>query len=190
MNSGPAKPLPAPFPMRVIAGKYRRRKLASLDGSATRPMPDRMREALFNILQGRIAGRAVADLFAGTGAVGIEALSRGAGRAVFVESNPAAAGVIRKNLASVGAEADAEVLAAPVERVLPAIAADIYFVTPPYSAVRAYADTLAALAEKEHDTVAAQHARSLELAEAYGAMRKFRAIDFGSNRLSLYRRAG
>ncbi len=174
--------------MRVIAGKYRRRKLASLDGSATRPMPERMRETLFNILQGRIAGRAVADLFAGTGAVGIEALSRGAGRAVFVESNPKAAAVIRKNLASLGA--DAEVLTAAVERVLPAIAADIYFVTPPYADARAYEDTLTALAEKDHETVAAQHARSLELAEAYGDMRKFRTVDVGSNRLSLYRRAG
>ncbi len=174
--------------MRVIAGKYRRRKLASLEGSATRPMPERMRETLFNILQGRIAGRAVADLFAGTGAVGIEALSRGAARAVFVESNPKAAAVIRKNLASL--EAEAEVLAAPVERVLPAIAADIYFVTPPYANIRAYADTLAGLAEKEHETVAVQHARALELAAAYGAMRRFRTIDVGSNRLSLYHRDG
>ncbi len=152
-------------------------------------MPDRMRETLFNILQGRIAGRTVADLFAGTGAVGIEALSRGGVRAVFVEINIKAADIIRKNLAGLGAEADAEVLVTAVERVLPAIAADIYFVTPPYSAVRAYADTLTALAEKEHEIVAAQHARALELAKAYGDMHKFRTIDFGPNRLSLYSRA-
>lgn len=174
--------------MRVIAGKYRRRKLASLEGGATRPMPDRMRETLFNIVQGRIAGRVVADLYAGTGAVGIEALSRGARRAVFVESNPKAAAVIRKNLAALGAEA--EVHAAPVERILPALAADIYFVTPPYADTQAYADTLTALAEKELDLAAAQHPRSMELAAAWGGLRRFRAVDVGSNRLSLYRLGG
>lgn len=176
--------------MRVIAGKYRRRKLASLEGGATRPMPDRMRETLFNILQGRIAGRVVADLYAGTGAAGIEALSRGARRSVFVESNPRAAAVIRKNLAALGAEADAEVHAAPVERILPALAADIYFVTPPYADAQAYADTLTALAEKELDLAAVQHPRLMEPAEAWGGLRRFRAVDVGSNRLSLYRLGG
>lgn len=176
--------------MRVIAGKYRRRKLASLDGGAIRPMPDRMRETLFNILQGRIAGRVAADLYAGTGAVGIEALSRGARRAVFAEINPRAAAVIRKNLAALGAEAEAEIHAAPVARVLPGIAADVYFVTPPYADTEAYTDTLNALAKKEHETVAVQHPRTLELASAYGALRKFRALDIGPNRLSLYRLGG
>lgn len=173
--------------MRVIAGKYRRRKLTSLDGDNTRPMLDRIRETLFNILQSRIAGRTVADLFAGTGAVGIEALSRGAARAVFVEVNPKAAEIIQKNLANLGAEA--EVRVAAVAHVLPAITADIYFVTPPYSAPQAYQDTLTALAEKDHEIVVAQHDRTLELPNAYGAMDKFRVISIGSHRLSLYRRA-
>jgi len=174
--------------MRIIAGKYRHRKIASLPGDATRPMLDRMRETLFNVLQGRIEGRIVADLYAGTGAVGLEALSRSAARAIFVEVNPRAADVIRKNVADLAAEKDVEIRMTTVEQVLPKIEADVYFVTPPYPDVKAYETTLTALAQKDHELVVVQHDRDLELLDAYGDMEKFRVVPVGSNRLSLYQR--
>src|ERR1700677_4334912 len=90
--------------MRVIAGKYRGRRLRSLPGTDIRPTSDRLRETLFNVLTagnpGALEGSVWLDLFAGTGAVGIEALSRGAKQAYFVETSPAAAAVIRQNLQS------------------------------------------------------------------------------------------
>src|ERR1700691_4536001 len=96
--------------MRVIAGEFRSRIIKSLPGLDVRPTPDRLREALFSILAPRIDGAVFTDLYAGTGAVGIAALSRGAARAVFVEANRAAIQVIRANLKSLGLEARAQVL--------------------------------------------------------------------------------
>src|SRR5258707_685400 len=95
--------------MRVIGGEFRSRALKSLPGLDVRPTPDRLREALFNILAPRIAGAVFADLYAGTGSVGIEALSRGAARAIFIEQKHAAVRVIRENLKTLGVEARAEV---------------------------------------------------------------------------------
>ncbi len=88
--------------MRVIAGLYRSRILKSLKGLALRPTSDRLRETLFNVLAPNIAGSRFVDLFAGTGAVGIEALSRGATEVVFIENRAPAATLIRRNLESLG----------------------------------------------------------------------------------------
>src|SRR6185503_5962204 len=90
--------------MRVIGGEFRSRAIKSVPGVDVRPTPDRLREALFNVLAPRIAGVVFADLYAGTGAVGIEALSRGASRAIFSENGRAAIGVVRENLRSLGVE--------------------------------------------------------------------------------------
>ena len=84
--------------MRVIAGKARRLNLETLPGLDTRPTTDRIKETLFNILQADIPGASFLDLFAGSGAIGIEALSRGAENAVFVDKNPKACACIRRNL--------------------------------------------------------------------------------------------
>lgn len=90
--------------MRIISGKYRNKRLIAPEGRSTRPTSEKVRESVFNILNSHgYTGGQVLDLFAGTGALGIEALSRGAERAVFVEKNPAAAVIVRKNLANVGA---------------------------------------------------------------------------------------
>jgi 16S rRNA (guanine966-N2)-methyltransferase len=89
--------------MRVIAGSYRGRRLTAPRGTDTRPTSDRVRESLFAIL-GPLDGMGVLDLFAGSGALGIEALSRGAAGAVFVERAPAALKVLRANLATLGLE--------------------------------------------------------------------------------------
>ena len=102
--------------MRVVAGTARGRRLAAPPGAVTRPTPDRVREAVFNSLYslGVLPGCRVLDLYAGTGAMGIEALSRGASFAVFVESAPEALAALRANLASTGLEDRAEVVAADV----------------------------------------------------------------------------
>ena len=126
--------------MRVIAGRFGGRRLQAPPGSATRPTSDRVREALFSILEagGPVAGATVLDLYAGSGALGIEALSRGAGRAVFVERDPRAAGVLRANLAALGvAEAEADlrrrdVLAALRDAREPGETYDLVLCDPPY----------------------------------------------------------
>src|SRR5258706_5696801 len=96
--------------MRVIAGKYRSRILKSLKGNALRPTSDRLRETLFNVLAPNISGSRFLDIFAGTGAVGIEALSRGAAQAVFIENHAPAATLIRRNLASLEIQTEAQIL--------------------------------------------------------------------------------
>ena len=174
--------------MRVIAGKYRRRLLRSLPGVETRPMLDRMRETLFNILQLEVPGVVFADLFAGTGAVGIEALSRGARQAVLVESNPKAVKVIEENLRTLGAEGDAIVVSARVEAALPRMEADIWFLGPPYGAHDDYHKTLHALAEKDALLAIAQHEAKFELRDHYGDLVKTRVVKIGSNALSFFRK--
>src|SRR5437764_13066358 len=102
--------------MRVIAGTYRSRILKSLKGLALRPTSDRLRETLFNVLGPSVAGSRFIDLFAGTGAIGIEALSRGASEVVFVENHARAATLIGRNLDSLGIRNAGTVLSMDVQR--------------------------------------------------------------------------
>ena len=120
--------------MRVVAGRFGGRRLVAPPGDATRPTSDRVREALFSVL-GDITGARVLDLFAGSGALGIEALSRGAASAVFVERAPRAVAAIRRNLAELGEAADvrrADVHAALRTASTRAEAYDLVFLDPPY----------------------------------------------------------
>ena len=142
--------------MRVIAGKYRSRVLQSLKGADIRPTSDRLRETLFDILTAgnpaALAGTVWLDLFAGTGAVGIEALSRGAGMVHFVEKSKSAAELIRKNLRSLKIESEFNVLQRDAIRGLGSLAeqgvlADFAFLDPPYALTELYGKTLEALAE-------------------------------------------
>ncbi len=123
--------------MRVIAGTARGRPLLCPPGRGTRPTPDRVREALFSILGDTVRGARVLDLFAGTGALGIEALSRGAERAVFVESDRGAVELLRRNLAACGLDGRALVVAADASVFLrgdlPA-GTSLVFADPPYEA--------------------------------------------------------
>lgn len=173
--------------VRVIAGRFGGRALDSLPGVATRPMLGRLRQTMFDILQKEISGRRFADLYAGTGAVGIEALSRGAASAVFVEASGRAAHVIRKNIATLGVADIAQVRSAPVRDAISQVEADIYFVGPPYKAAKEYAETLGALGNRTVEWVIAQHHKQLALSDRYGALERVRIVKAGSNRLSLYR---
>jgi 16S rRNA (guanine966-N2)-methyltransferase len=124
--------------MRVISGSARGRKLVAPEGSATRPTPERVREATFNALGslGVVQDAAVLDLFAGSGALGIEALSRGAARATFVDQDIAARRAVEANLAACGFTDAAEVIASPAERFLAGAAQprqwDLALLDPPY----------------------------------------------------------
>jgi 16S rRNA (guanine966-N2)-methyltransferase len=120
--------------MRVVAGRYKGRRLVAPRGPATRPTADRVKEALFSILGDRVAGASVLDLFAGSGALGIEALSRGAAGATLVDDDPAAIAAIRRNCEGVDG---AEVVRADARRFLRSARAasrqyDLVLVDPPY----------------------------------------------------------
>jgi 16S rRNA (guanine966-N2)-methyltransferase len=131
--------------MRVIAGRLGGRRLTAPRGLATRPTSDRVREALFSAL-GDVSGARVLDLYAGTGALGIEALSRGAAHATFVESARPALAALRENLAALGLEGAALVVARPVAAAALRGSFDLIFADPPYAAVAEVPAALAALA--------------------------------------------
>jgi 16S rRNA (guanine966-N2)-methyltransferase len=136
--------------MRVIAGRYRGRRLSAPHGRATRPTSDRVREALFSML-GELDGASVLDLFAGTGALGIEALSRGAARAVFVERNRSALQALRSNLAALEVPGEqAQVRAGDALEGLRTARArgetyDLVFVDPPYGRARELGEALSGI---------------------------------------------
>ncbi len=124
--------------MRVIAGKYGSRPLRAPRGMTTRPTLDQTREALFNMLQGRTEAARFLDLYAGTGAVALEALSRGAQRAVLCDQSRAACACIRENIRSLGCEAQARLLEMPDIRAIALLARegmrfDLVYLDPPYA---------------------------------------------------------
>lgn len=122
--------------MRIIAGEWRGRKLAAPAGASTRPTGDRVRETLFSMLASRLgtfADLRVADLYAGSGALGLEALSRGAAFACFVDNDPAAVGAIRANVAALGAGDRAKVLPCSAAKLPAGDRFDLIFADPPYA---------------------------------------------------------
>jgi 16S rRNA (guanine966-N2)-methyltransferase len=188
--------------MRVIAGEYRSRALRSLHGMDIRPTSDRLRETLFNILcsgnPSALEGTLWLDLFAGTGAVGIEALSRGAKQVYFVESSSAAAELIRKNLNSLGIDSGFRILQQEIPGVFRQIereqvAADVVFIDPPYRLKNAYCETLLALAQSSvisaTPVVIAEHEKQFDPGENFGSLERFRKLVQGSAALSFYRKA-
>jgi 16S rRNA (guanine(966)-N(2))-methyltransferase RsmD len=172
--------------MRVIAGTYRRRLLKSVPGFDVRPTPDRLREALFNILAPRIGGAAFIDAYAGTGAVGIEALSRGARQVTFVERDPMALACLRQNLASLQIGSEAVVLKGSAARLLKERGADIVFLDPPYERRNEYSEALAALGAERSKLVIAQHETRFDPGDGTGVWRRMRVVKHGSNALSFY----
>jgi 16S rRNA (guanine966-N2)-methyltransferase len=172
--------------MRVIAGEFRSRRLKSIPGDTTRPTPDRLRETLFDILGPRVEGATFLDAYAGTGAVGIEALSRGARHATFLEKDRFAVEAIRENLASLKVERRSTVVKGPVLLTLPRAQAQIVFLDPPYPMEREYAAALDVLSEAPPELTVVQHSVRLSLPEAVGVLRRTRVVKQGDNALSFF----
>jgi 16S rRNA (guanine966-N2)-methyltransferase len=120
--------------MRVVAGEFRGRRLTAPVGGATRPTTDRVREAIFNALNSLdvVVGAAVADLYAGSGALGCEALSRGAAHCTFVESDRRALSAIHDNIAALGVSGRSRVVAGDVVAMLSRVTCELAFADPPY----------------------------------------------------------
>lgn len=192
--------LPLTSNMRVIAGKFRSRQLHSTHGLDIRPTADRLRETLFNVLTAgnaqALEGSVWVDLFAGTGAVGIEALSRGATMVYFVEHSRRSAEVIRENLASLKITQGAEILQQEVSHAIPYLAqrglrANFVFLDPPYQSQNAYREALEALASSEfvRDTlIIAEHDKRFDPGETFGDFQRTRILQQGDAALSFYHR--
>lgn len=199
--------------MRVIAGEFRSRLLESPRGMETRPTTDRLRETLFNVLQPRLEGARFLDLYAGSGANGLEALSRGARQAVLVESAVPALDVIRKNVVTLGLMERARVEGVTVSRWLrngvrglgvPAgvLPFDVVFLDPPYEDADEYARALGLMGGEAAGLVAsggivvAEHrkmrggkplkAKPAQIADQYGRLRRFRLLEQGDAALSFF----
>ncbi len=190
--------------MRVIAGKFRSRTLIAPDGLDTRPTSDRLRETLFNVLAPRMEGAVFLDLYAGSGAVGIEAISRGAAQAHFVEASRAAMETLQSNLSNlrIGRQ-DATIESKKVSRFLKdkttwlqqpdhSGAFHIVFLDPPYGASDEYEQTLNMLGGDGFELLApgaiviAEHRRKHKLEESYGKLHRYRLLEQGDAALSFY----
>jgi len=188
--------------MRIISGKYRSRILKSLKGLALRPTSDRLRETLFNILGPTVVGSRFLDVFAGTGAVGIEALSRGAADVTFIENHTPAAKLIRQNLDSLKITSGYTILAADALTALQKLAArhtpstppiDFVFVDPPYAAHADYARTLEFLSSNSATFLAPnaliifEHHHKFHLPEQSARLTRTRLLKQGDAALSFFR---
>jgi len=188
--------------MRVIAGKYRSRALRSLPGLELRPTADRLRETLFNVLTAgnptALEGTVWFDLYAGTGAVGIEAMSRGAAMVYFAESAARAAELIKENLTSLGIGTGFQILKQDSIRTLRGLesgvtVADFVFLDPPYDMEDACRRTLEALSKsrllKRESIVIAEHQKKFDPGAAFESLCRYRKLEQGDAALSFYRLA-
>ncbi|HEY6200479.1 MAG TPA: 16S rRNA (guanine(966)-N(2))-methyltransferase RsmD [Candidatus Binatia bacterium] len=181
--------------MRVIAGQARGRRLRTPKGRELRPTADRVKEALFNILPHDLTGRRVLDLFAGTGNLGLEALSRGAASAVLVDIARPATAVIEENVQTLGYGASARVVTAPVFKAVRSLARsgerfDLILLDPPYERGLA-GEALKEIAKEgvlaEDGVVVAEHSVRDRLEEKYGALVLTDRRRYGDTALSFYR---
>jgi 16S rRNA (guanine966-N2)-methyltransferase len=184
--------------MRVIAGIYRSRPLAAPRGMETRPTSDRLRETLFNVLAPRMENAAFLDLFTGSGAVGIEALSRGAREVVFVENAEPAMKTIRQNLASLGIRSGYALEQRSATAAIKRLAAtghafDVIFLDPPYADAAEYESVLQLMGSEcsallaPDAIVIAEHQKKFELNESYGTLTRYRLLKQGDAALSFFR---
>jgi 16S rRNA (guanine(966)-N(2))-methyltransferase RsmD len=176
--------------MRVITGEARGRKLITLEGEDVRPTTDKVKEAVFSAIQFDIQGRKFLDLFAGSGQLGIEALSRGAESAVFVDSSRKAVDIIRKNLANTGFYDRAEVLHTDGLSYLSMTGEqfDIVYLDPPYS-TGVLQEVLPKVIEKVKKTgiIIVENPEKEEIFEKYGEFMLDRQKHYGKIKITMYR---
>ena len=180
--------------VRVITGSAKGRRLQSVKGQKTRPTADRVKESLFSILGGKIREGWFLDLYAGTGAIGIEALSRGAPGAVFVESQRAAVAVIHANLKQVGFHHLAQVYQIDVQRAIPMLAKSeleftCIFMDPPYGKGQV-AESLGAIAgqglARENTLIIAEHERDEPIPDTIETLKRLRVQRYGDTEVSFF----
>jgi 16S rRNA (guanine966-N2)-methyltransferase len=182
--------------MRIIAGTYRGFHLRSLKGSNLRPTSDQMRQTLFDVLGPAVRGSRFLDAYAGSGAVGLEALSRGASTVVLIESHRAAVELIERNAQALGTAAKmVRVLPSQVANGLERLAAEgaqfeYVFLDPPYAEVGEYHRVLRGLARSTlimpESSVIAEHSRHMRLEESYGRLGQVRLLRHGDSQLGFY----
>lgn len=181
--------------MRVISGQAKGRPLKAVPGQTTRPTTDKVKEALFSIIGPYFDGERVLDLFAGTGGLGIEALSRGAGTAVFVDTNPRSVEVIRRNLDATRLAEQAEVYRNDARKAIKALERkglpfDLVFLDPPY-VMKDCDELLIELAAKglvsDRATAVVEHGSDMQYAERFGGYELIRHAVYGETALSVYR---
>jgi 16S rRNA (guanine966-N2)-methyltransferase len=184
--------------LRVIAGKFRSRLLKGPGKMRLRPTSDRLRETLFNVLGPAVEDSLFVDLYAGTGAIGIEAISRGAREAIFIESHAKAAKLIRENLSALEIRSGAELIEAPALRGLEKIAtrhliADFIFLDPPYESEEEYFLVLDFLDASRliapGGIVIVEHRRKVEMPGRLDRLERMRVLEQGDAALSFYRLA-
>ena len=182
--------------MRIIAGLYRGRRLKTLPGLELRPTGDRLRETLFNVLRSGVEGSVFVDAYAGSGAVGLEALSRGARQVFFLEQNAAATAVIQENLAALAVSDNAQVIRASVRKGLRlleerGVRADYCFLDPPYAARHEYVTSLRCLSQGQlmdpEGLIIVEHRRKEAMEEKAGEWICTRLLRQGSSALAFYR---
>lgn len=156
-------------------------------GNDCRPTPDRLRESLFSILQPRLEGATFLDVYAGSGAVGIEALSRGAARAIFVERSRAHAEILRGNLQALGIASRAQVFVGKASDVLTHQTADVIFLDPPYDQPEEYERVIEALAKRPAPRLLLiQHSPRQAVPAQIGEAERFRELKQGDNWVTFY----
>ena len=186
--------------MRVIAGEFRSRLLETPRGVATRPTSDKLRGTLFNVLGASVQGAKFVDLYAGSGAVGIEAISRGAEFVWFAEKAPPAVAAIRANLRALKIAGGYALEDRGAAKLLGSLGknarsgVNVVFLDPPYEAADEYKRTMEFFGAHADEVLAqdamviAEHARKQALAESFGSLKRVRVLEQGDAALSFYRR--
>ncbi|MGC5327183.1 16S rRNA (guanine(966)-N(2))-methyltransferase RsmD [Brevibacillus sp. SYSU BS000544] len=182
--------------MRIIAGDFKGRPLSAVPGKGTRPTTDKVRESIFNIIGPYFEGGTVLDLYAGTGGLGIEALSRGIEKAVFIDIDPKAISVIKENLSSFKLDNQVEVFRTDSHRALKALTKrelqfDLVFLDPPY-AKQKIAEEIQLLQDYNllapDAQIVTEHDASVVLPESIGTYAKVRFVTYGDTTVSIFER--
>ena len=182
--------------MRLISGTFRGHQVKTLKGDNLRPTSDQLRETLFDVLGPQVEGSRFLDAYAGSGAVGLEALSRGATRVVFIEHHRAAAQMIRKNIEALDLPSGFRVMTCTVVTGLERLTGegaqfDFVFLDPPYEEIREYHHALRQLGRaqliSQASLVIAEHSRRVLLERSYGSLARTRELRHGDAQLSFYR---
>jgi 16S rRNA (guanine966-N2)-methyltransferase len=183
--------------MRIIGGSLRSRRLKGTPSSDIRPTSDKLRETLFNVLGPGVGDAVFLDGYSGTGAIGIEAVSRGAHFVYFVDDSRKACAVIRENLASLGISEGVRVMQMSIAKAVDMlqremIQFDVAFLDPPYGREDLYYQGLEQFATrrllKEDGILILEHSKRVELPETSGALRRYRTLVQGDSALALYRK--